>query len=171
MDTLINSALGIGKVNIPNRIVFQPMEGCDCNLDGSPSEYTIRKYMKFAEGSAGLIWFEANGVCPDGLTSPRQMRLTAENLDVFKKLVNDVREKAVKQTGVNPQLILQLTHSGERVMSMNLSKAAPSNRAYVNTKRVQMQQRDAEYEAEHGHPRDLDKELALVERSSMPFED
>ncbi|MBQ3484324.1 MAG: exonuclease domain-containing protein [Clostridia bacterium] len=66
---------------------------------------------------------------------------------------------------------LSLTQSGERLISMNLSKAAPSNRAYVHTKRIQQQQRDAEYEAEHGHPRDLEKELALVERSSMPFDD
>lgn len=56
-------------------------------------------------------------------------------------------------------------------MSMNLSKAAPSNRAYVNTKRIQMQARDAEYEQAHGHPRDLDAELRQVERSSMPFEE
>ena len=62
-------------------------------------------------------------------------------------------------------------NSGGLNMSMTLAKAAPSNRAYVSTKRVQMQQRDAEYEQEHGHPRDLDKELQMVERSSMPFED
>jgi hypothetical protein len=66
---------------------------------------------------------------------------------------------------------LRAQQGGGLTMSMNLSKAAPSNRAYVNTKRIQMQQRDAEYEAEHGHPRDLDKELQLVERSSMPFEE
>ncbi|MGN0793714.1 MAG: exonuclease domain-containing protein [Aristaeellaceae bacterium] len=66
---------------------------------------------------------------------------------------------------------LSLTHSGERLMSMNLAKAAPSNRAYVRTKRMQQQQRDAEYEAAHGHPRDPEAELALVERSSMPFDD
>ena len=66
---------------------------------------------------------------------------------------------------------LTLTHTGERLMSMNLAKAAPSNRAYVHTKRLQQQQRDAEYEAAHGHPRDLEAELAMVERSSMPFDD
>ena len=66
---------------------------------------------------------------------------------------------------------LQRMRSGEVTMSMNLAKAAPCNRAYVHTKRMQMQQRDAEYEAEHGHPRDLDAELAAVERSSMPFDE
>lgn len=66
---------------------------------------------------------------------------------------------------------LTLTCEGERWMTMNLSKAAPSNRAYVHTKRLQQQQRDAEYEAEHGHPRDLEAELANADRSSMPFDD
>ncbi len=66
---------------------------------------------------------------------------------------------------------LRPQRGGGLTMSMNLAKAAPSNRAYVNTKRVQMLNRDAEYEREHGHPRDLDAELQAVERSSMPFED
>ena len=66
---------------------------------------------------------------------------------------------------------LTLTPDGERWMTMNLSKAAPSNRAYVHTKRIQQQQRDAEYEAEHGHTRDLEAELAVADRSSMPFDD
>ena len=54
---------------------------------------------------------------------------------------------------------------------MNLTKAAPSNRAYVHTKRTQQLRRDAEYEAEYGHPRDLDAELDAADRSSMPFDD
>lgn len=66
---------------------------------------------------------------------------------------------------------LTLTTDGERWMTMNIAKAAPSNRAYVHTKRIQQQQRDAEYEAEHGHPRDLEAELANADRSSMPFDD
>ena len=66
---------------------------------------------------------------------------------------------------------LTLTTDGERWMTMNIAKAAPSNRAYVHTKRIQQQQRDAEYEAEHGHPRDLEEELANADRSSMPFDD
>ena len=111
---MLNQSYQIGKYTIPNRVVFQPMEGCDCNPDGSPSELTIRKYMKFAQGQGGIIWFEANGVCPEGLTSPRQMHLTKDNLDAFKKLVDDVRETAQKTTGTNPLLILQLTHSGRQ---------------------------------------------------------
>ena len=111
---MIHESFQIRNHTINNRVVFQPMEGCDCNLDGSPSELTIRKYLRFAEGHGGMIWFEANGVVPEGLANPRQMRLTAENLDTFKKLVDDVRETALKSTGKVPTLLLQLTHSGRQ---------------------------------------------------------
>ena len=111
---MIHQPFSINNHSFHNRVVFQPMEGCDCLFDGTPSDYTIRKYMRFAAGGSGLIWFEANAVCPEGRANPRQLMLTAENLDVFKKLVDDVREKALKETGFVPQLILQLTHSGRQ---------------------------------------------------------
>jgi len=111
---MIHQPISINDHSFYNRVVFQPMEGCDCLPDGTPSDYTIRKYMRFAAGGSGLIWFEANAVCPEGRANPRQLMLTTENLDVFKKLVDDVREKALKETGFVPQLILQLTHSGRQ---------------------------------------------------------
>ena len=111
---MINQSFTIRNHTFDNRVVFQPMEGCDCGPDGTPSEYTIRKYMRFAGGDSGLIWFEANAVCPEGRANPRQLMLTRDNLDSFKKLVDDVREKALKETGFVPQMILQLTHSGRQ---------------------------------------------------------
>ena len=52
------------KVNIngfmaPNSMAVLPMEGCDGLPDGSPSDLTCRRYKRFSEGGAGLIWFEA----------------------------------------------------------------------------------------------------------------
>lgn len=114
---MINQSFTIRNHTFDNRVVFQPMEGCDCLPDGTPSDYTIRKYMRFASGESGLIWFEANAVCPEGRANPRQLMLTKDNLDTFKKLVSDVREKALKDTGSVPQLILQLTHSGRQSVS------------------------------------------------------
>ncbi|NLB16300.1 MAG: flavin oxidoreductase/NADH oxidase [Clostridiales bacterium] len=99
---------------IENRIVFQPMEGCDCNEDGSPSELTIEKYLTEAKSGAGIIWMEASAVCPEGRTNTRQMMLTEENLDSYKKLVDLMRRTAGETTGVNPIIIVQLTHSGRQ---------------------------------------------------------
>ena len=102
------------KINIPNRVVFQPMEGCDCNADGSPSELTAEKYIKAARSRAGCVWFEANAVCPEGRTNAGQMRLTEENLDAFKVLLSEMREISEKENGIRQFFVLQLTHSGRQ---------------------------------------------------------
>ncbi len=111
---MINSSIKIKETLIPNRILLQPMEGCDCNLDGSPSELTVKKYLNGASSHAGVIWFEANAVCPEGRTNPRQMMLTEENLPKFKALLEEMREIAKEECGISPVLILQLTHSGRQ---------------------------------------------------------
>lgn len=104
----------IDGLAVENRVVIQPMEGCDCNTDGSPSELTVRKYKKFVLSGAGIIWFEANAVCKEGRTSERQMMLTKENLAVFQKFVSELKEEAVKELGFAPKFLLQLTHSGRQ---------------------------------------------------------
>ena len=48
MEYLLNTPYEFSGVRTENRIVFQPMEGCDCNEDGSPGELTIKKYIKAA---------------------------------------------------------------------------------------------------------------------------
>ena len=111
---MIENAIQIGEKTIYNRVVLQPMEGCDCNTDGSPSELTREKYIRAARSGAGLIWFEANAVCPEGRTNPRQMMLTEDNLPSFKNLLQEMREIAKKECGVSPIFILQLTHSGRQ---------------------------------------------------------
>lgn len=107
-----NASLKIGEKTAPNRIAIQPMEGCDCTADGSPTELVTRRYHRFARGGAGLLWFEACAVTPESRANPRQMMLTDANLDDFKRLNDSIREEAVKANGVAPLLILQETHSG-----------------------------------------------------------
>ena len=114
LDYLLNSPLGVGGIRFENRVCFQPMEGCDCNTDGTPSELTVAKYISAAQSGAGLIWVEACAVCPEGRTTPRQMMLTSENVGVFKAFVADLRRIALEECGVKPVFILQLTHSGRQ---------------------------------------------------------
>ena len=111
---MIETAVQIGVKTIPNRVVLQPMEGCDCNTDGSPSELTVEKYIKAAKSGAGLVWFEANAVCPEGRTNPRQMMMTKENLPRFRALLDEMRTIAKAECGIEPIFILQLTHSGRQ---------------------------------------------------------
>ena len=98
------------KIN--NRIVYQAMEGCDGTFDGAPDELTYRRYLRFARGGAGIIWFEATAVMREGRANPRQMYLTDKTEDEFKKIVNDIKETCIKENGFEPIVIVQLTHSG-----------------------------------------------------------
>ena len=122
---MLNTSIRIKNVTIPNRVVLQPMEGCDCNTDGSPSQLTIEKYHRAARSHAGLIWFEANAVCPEGRTNPRQMMLTRENLPAFRELVDNIRTIAETEGGVRPVLILQLTHSGRQSITPMIAYRHP----------------------------------------------
>ena len=91
---MINESIKIGNKIFPNRVVLQPMEGCDCQEDGSPSELTIEKYNKAARSGAGVIWMEATAVCPEGRTNARQMMLTEKNLPEFRAMVDGMRKIA-----------------------------------------------------------------------------
>ncbi len=122
---MIENLIQIGKKKIENRVVLQPMEGCDCTMDGSPSELTVEKYISAAKSGAGMVWFEANAVCPEGRTNPRQMMLTRENLEIFKTLLENMRKIAKAECGIEPVFILQLTHSGRQSITPMIAYRHP----------------------------------------------
>ena len=103
-----------GGFTLPNRFVVQPMEGCDGLADGSPDELTFRRYRRFAAGGAGVLWFEATAVVPEGRANPRQLWLHEKTVASFTQLVKDARKAARDACGPShqPMLIVQLTHSG-----------------------------------------------------------
>ena len=113
MASLSDRLMAAGR-EIANRVVLQPMEGCDCEEDGSPSGLTGAKYLSAAASGAGVIWCEATAVCPEGRTNRRQMFLTEENIASYSKMLEDVREKALAECAVRPLIFLQLTHSGRQ---------------------------------------------------------
>jgi 2,4-dienoyl-CoA reductase-like NADH-dependent reductase (Old Yellow Enzyme family) len=104
-------ALNSTKV-APNRIAYQPMEGCDGTPDGRPGELTIRRYDRFAKGGAGLVWVEAMAVAQEGRANPRQLYFTDETADDFARLVERIKTTCLKENGYEPIVIAQLTHSG-----------------------------------------------------------
>lgn len=95
-----------------NRIALQPMEGTDGLEDGTPGELTWRRYERFAKGGAGLIWFEAVATVPEGRASAHQLRLTEDNLDEYKRLVEHIKEIGLKHNGYEPVIVMQATNSG-----------------------------------------------------------
>lgn len=110
--SILASPLSVGTKTAPNRFAVLPMEGCDSNPDGSPSERVCRRYDRFASGGSGIVWWEANAVVEEGRANPLSMMLTDGNLSSFQKCVAEARDAAVSSMGKEPVQILQLTHSG-----------------------------------------------------------
>jgi 2,4-dienoyl-CoA reductase-like NADH-dependent reductase (Old Yellow Enzyme family) len=102
----------VGTHIASNAMAILPMEGCDCNLDGSPSYMTCRRYLRFAAGGSSLIWWEANTVVEEGKANPSAMMINKDNINEFSDLVANTKEIAREKNNVNLLNIIQLTHSG-----------------------------------------------------------
>lgn len=106
--------LRIADRTIGNRMVIQPMEGCDGTADGTPDELTFRRYERFGAGGAKLIWGEAAAVVPEGRANTRQLVVDAAHADGLARLVQTCRQAHRAAWGDDSDLLigLQLTHSG-----------------------------------------------------------
>lgn len=109
---LVDEKIKLYGKSIQNRIVIQPMEGCDGTETGGIGELTRRRYLRFAKSGAGIIWFEAVAVCAEGRANPRQLRLTEENVAEYRSLLAEMRQISLDRFGYAPLIILQATHSG-----------------------------------------------------------
>lgn len=95
-----------------NRLVFQPMEGCDGSTEGDIGDLSVRRYLRYAEGGVGLIWFEAVAITPEARANPRQPWLNEKTFDSFARLVDQIKKAGMAKNGFAPKIILQATHSG-----------------------------------------------------------
>jgi 2,4-dienoyl-CoA reductase-like NADH-dependent reductase (Old Yellow Enzyme family) len=112
--SILFSPVVVARRVLPNRFVVLPIEGADADPSGRPSELTLHRYKRYAIGGAQLIWFEATAVASGGRSNPRQLWISPETREGFRKLVKETRLAAHRKFGsdYNLTLILQLTHSG-----------------------------------------------------------
>lgn len=99
---ILTTPLKIGSVEIKNRMGIAPMEGFDSNPDGTPSEMARARYLRYARGGAGLIWFESVTVVPEGRSCGLQLALTGKNLPTYQRLIEEIKETALKENGYCP---------------------------------------------------------------------
>ncbi len=109
---LLNEKTVIYGREVQNRVVLHPMEGCDGNSDGSIGELTRRRYLRFAESGAGIIWFEATAVSDECRANPRQLYINEGNKESYKNLVAEIKKTALEKNGFEPIIIMQATNSG-----------------------------------------------------------
>jgi 2,4-dienoyl-CoA reductase-like NADH-dependent reductase (Old Yellow Enzyme family) len=97
--------------SVANRMAVQPMEGYDSENDGSPSDLSKRRYLRYASGGSGIIWYEAVSVMHEGRSNPHQLWIHKKNYDTYSRLNDEVRKNAANNN-IDPFLVIQLTHSG-----------------------------------------------------------
>jgi NADPH2 dehydrogenase len=100
---------------VGNRFCVLPMEGWDGTTNGRPSELTIRRWRRFGESGAKLVWGgEAAAVRPDGRANPNQLIVNEDNLSDLAALRECLVAAHAERFGSADDLYigLQLTHSG-----------------------------------------------------------
>lgn len=110
--SVLKETLAFGNVSLHNRMGIAPMEGADGLPDGSPSELTLRRYVREAIGGSGMIWFEAISIVPEGRSSAHQLMLTKDNLENYKRFTAAIKDAGIKANGFAPYLVMQANHSG-----------------------------------------------------------
>jgi NADPH2 dehydrogenase len=107
--------LARGGVEIGNRIAVQPMEGWDGTPDGNPTESTLRRWRRFGQSGAKLIWGgEAVAVSHSGRANPNQLVMAPHTRAGLARLRAALIEEHRQAAGSTDGLVigLQLTHSG-----------------------------------------------------------
>src|SRR4051794_19466523 len=105
------SDASLGTRTVGNRFTVLPMEGWDGEANGAPSELVRRRWRRFGESGAKLVWGgEAVAVRADGRANPRQLVIDDSTVDDLGAL----RRELVDAHGDPEGLVvgLQLTHSG-----------------------------------------------------------
>ena len=107
-------ALEFGSCRAGNRLLVQPMEGCDGTLNGDPDELTYRRYERFGDGGAKIIWGEATAIAEEARMNPRQLWIHDGSASGIERMLEGCRKAHREQLGTDDGLVvgLQLTHSG-----------------------------------------------------------
>jgi len=87
------SSLRVNGKAMGNRYAIQPMEGWDGTLTGGVTDEVRRRWQRFGESGAKLIYGgEAMAVRPDGRANPNQLIIIEQN----KKDLAELREILVR---------------------------------------------------------------------------
>ena len=99
---------------LANRFAVLPMEGWDGTSDGRPTDLVRRRWQRFGESGAKLIWGgEAVAIRHDGRANPHQLVLNEQTVGEIADLRRLLVASHTEKFGGDDLLIgLQLTHSG-----------------------------------------------------------
>jgi 2,4-dienoyl-CoA reductase (NADPH2) len=128
--SILKTPVHAGDLTFPNRIAIQPLEAADADAIGAPTEYTRRRYIDYADGGAGLIWFEACSLdFPEARSHGSMLVISERTLQPLKRVVEEVKERSrdcMSELGLEGRavLVLQLSHAGR--YRVEKSKRSPA---------------------------------------------
>src|SRR2546425_10258934 len=108
------TTITINGKTIGNRIAIQPMEGWDGTTTGGITEEVVRRWHRFGESGAKLIFGgEAMAVRPDGRANPNQLIINEDNKPSLTKLRETLIAAHAARFGRVEDLVIgfRLTHS------------------------------------------------------------
>jgi NADPH2 dehydrogenase len=114
-DSPLAQPLSLGDQVIGNRLAVLPMEGWDGTTDGRPTDLVRRRWQRFGESGAKLMWgCEAVAVRPDGRANPNQLMILPETVGELASARELLVRSHEERFGRSDDLLvgLQLTHSG-----------------------------------------------------------
>ena len=114
-DGPLSQPIEIAGHRVGNRFCVLPMEGWDATPDGRPTELVLRRWRRFGESGAKLVWGgEAYAVKAEGRANPRQLTRNpdseADLAALREALIGGHEQKG--DTSDDLLVGLQLTHSG-----------------------------------------------------------
>lgn len=113
---------------IGNRWAIHPMEGWDATTTGGATEEVRRRWQRFGESGAKLIYGgEAMAVRPDGRANPNQLIIVEENTKDLAELREGLVKAHTERFGNTNDLVIgfQLTHSGRFCKPNDKKKMEP----------------------------------------------
>jgi len=128
IDVPLGNAIG-SVSRVGNRFAIQPMEGWDASSDGKPTDNVLRRWRRFGESGAKLIWGgEAVAVRHDGRANPQQLVMTEVNQSAITELRDALVDAHRSTTGDDNGLLvgLQLTHSGRFARPTDKKRLEPA---------------------------------------------
>jgi 2,4-dienoyl-CoA reductase-like NADH-dependent reductase (Old Yellow Enzyme family) len=123
----IPTGIGIPKP-VGNRFAILPMEGWDGTPDGRPTDLVRRRWRRFGQSGAKLIWGgEAVAVRPDGRANSHQLVLSEANTADLAALRAELLAGHLERHGSDQDLLvgLQLTHSGRFARPYDKTRLEP----------------------------------------------
>ncbi|MBK8027494.1 MAG: NADH:flavin oxidoreductase [Chloroflexi bacterium] len=115
-------------VRIGNRFTVLPMEGWDGELDGLPTDLVRRRWERFGQSGAKLIFGgEATAVRYDGRANPNQLVINEATVSELADLRDGLANAHGERHGETADLLvgLQLTHSGRFARPFDKKRLEP----------------------------------------------